>query len=413
MDVEIINTGTELLLGEIVNTNFVYLASKLNQLGFNVLYQSTVGDNRLRMTEVITHALSRADIIITTGGLGPTMGDITKEVTAQVVGRKLILHYDSLNNIRCYFSSLHKEMPENNIRQAMIPEGAIVLNNTCGTAPGVILEDGGKIVINLPGPPVETQAMFDKSVIPYLIERFGMQGVIHSRILHTYNIGESALEEQIKDLVINQSNPTIALYARQGGINIRLTAKAEDIQSANKLIDRTEKQIRNRVGHFIYGVDDETLPGVVGQLLHTKKATISLAESCTGGLTTSMLTDIPGSSAYVKGSIVSYSNDIKINEVGVMPYTLEKYGAVSEQTAVEMAEGMKRRFETSVAVGITGIAGPGGATDVKPVGLVYIAITGYLGTKCHKYNFSGSRTDIKYRSAMTALNLIRNYLLQF
>ena len=410
MIVEIVSTGTELLLGQIVNTNAAYLARKLNSLGFHVLYQSTVGDNRERMTQVLATALARADIVITSGGLGPTQGDITKEVSAGLLNKPLILHEPSLERIRCFFRQRNLPMPDNNVRQAMVPEGAIVVDNERGTAPGVILEEGEKTIIHLPGPPHELELMFERSIVPYLIRRFGEQGIIVSRVLRTYGIGESTLEEKIRDFILNQSNPTIALLARNGEIHVRLTAKGASAMEANELIMRLENQLRQYIDQYIFGVDEESLEIVVGRLLQEKGMTLALAESCTGGLVSSRITDVPGSSVYLTGAIVCYSNQIKIDSVGVPAEILERYGAVSKETACYMAQGIRGKFKTDLGVGITGIAGPGGATATKPVGLVYIAVDGPAGCDCQEYRFFGERTGIKHRTALAALNQLRLYV---
>lgn len=410
MIVEIVSTGTELLLGQIVNTNAPYLARRLNELGFDVLFQSTVGDNRARMTQVLSTALSRADIIITTGGLGPTQGDITKEVTAKLLGRTMDLHEPSVEHIKRFFAARKLAMPDNNLRQAMIPEGAVVLDNDRGTAPGVIIETEQNTVIHLPGPPTETEGMFEYSVIPYLQNRFGVQGIILSKVLRTYGLGESSLEEKIKDFILGQSNPTIALLVRHGEILVRITAKACSDSAAQELIDGLEGQIRERIGQYIFGTDDEALELVVGRLLANKKLTVAFAESCTGGLATSRITDIPGSSEYLLGSVVCYSNTSKVTAVGVPPEIIEQHGAVSEQTACALASGIRQRFTSAIGVGITGIAGPGGAVDGKPVGLVYIAVAGPQGIECHQHHFTGHRTAIKQRTATAALNYLRQYI---
>jgi nicotinamide-nucleotide amidase len=410
MIVEIVSTGTELLLGQIVNTNAPYLARRLNELGFDVLFQSTVGDNRARMTQVLTTALSRADIVITTGGLGPTQGDITKEVAAELLGRKLQLHEPSLEQIKAFFAARKLTMTENNIRQAMIPVGAIVLANARGTAPGVIVPTDTSTVIHLPGPPFEMEGMFENSVAPYLGERFGRQGIILSRVLRTFGLGESLLEERIKDYIKGQSNPTIALLARNFEIHVRLTAKAESEAEAGRLIDELEGKLRERIGEYIFGHDEDTLEAVVGSLLTEKKLTLALAESCTGGLVTSRLTDVAGSSAYLTGSVVCYSNDVKIVAVGVPAATLAEHGAVSRETAEAMAVGICQAMRTDIGVGITGIAGPGGAVPGKPVGLVYIALAGPAGVVCYEHNFTGQRTGIKNRTALSAVNHLRQYI---
>lgn len=410
MIVEIVSTGTELLLGQIVNTNAPYLARRLNELGFDVLFQSTVGDNRVRMAQVLATALDRADIVITTGGLGPTQGDITKEVAAELLGRSMHIHGPSLDHIKAFFAARKLFMPDNNIRQAMIPEGALVLDNDRGTAPGVVVATAKSTVIHLPGPPYEMEGMFENAVVPYLTERFGLQGTILSKVLRTYGIGESTLEERIADFVKSQGNPTIALLARNAEIHVRLTAKASSDAEARALITDLERQLRERIGSFIFGEDEDTIEAVVGRTLAARNLTLALAESCTGGLVTSRITDISGSSAYLVGSVVCYSNNIKTAAVGVPAATLAEHGAVSQETAQAMAEGIRARFGADVGVGITGIAGPAGAVPGKPVGLVYIALAGPAGTTCHEHVFTGQRTGIKHRTALATLNHLRQYI---
>lgn len=413
MIIELVTTGTELLLGQIVNLNAPFLAARLNELGFSVLYQTTVGDNRERMKSVLETAFKRADIIITSGGLGPTQGDITKEVTAALFNKTMYLHEASAAQIKKFFDERRLCMPNNNLRQAMMPEGAQVVKNSCGTAPGVIMEDelAGKIIINLPGPPHELTAMFEKSIVPYLTSRFGLQGAIVSRVLRTYGLGESALEERIKTYILGQSNPTLALLAKNGEIHVRITAKAVSVTEAIRLIDELESQIHPLLDEYIFGIDEETMERSVGNLLVNKKMTLALAESCTGGLVSSLVTDVPGSSQYLMGSIVCYSNAVKVQQVGVPEATIETKGAVSPETAEYMAQGIRKKLNTDIGVGITGIAGPDGATENKPVGLVYIAIDGTAGKVCYEHYFSGQRADIKQRTALTALNHIRRYLL--
>lgn len=413
MIVELVSTGTELLLGQIVNTNVPFLAARLNELGFSVLYQTTVGDNRDRMSSVLRTALKRADIVITSGGLGPTQGDITKEVTASLLDKPMFLDEASVQHIKRYFSECHTCMSDNNLRQAMMPEGAQIINNTCGTAPGVIVEEEktGKIIINLPGPPHELKTMFETSIVPYLKERFGIQGAIVSRILRTYGLGESALEERIKEYILSQSNPTLALLARNGEIHLRITAKSSSEPQALQLIHDLENKIRPALDKYIFGIDDETMEMSVGNLLLEKKLSLALAESCTGGLVTSRITDIPGSSRYLIGSIVCYSNAVKAGQVGVPEEILNTKGAVSRETAESMARGIKDRCYADVGIGITGIAGPDGATADKPVGLVYIAVDGPAGIACFEHHFRGTRTEIKNRTALAALNHLRHYLI--
>jgi len=410
MIVEIVTTGTELLLGQIVNTNAAYLAENLNKLGFDVLYQTTVGDNPQRMAEVLSAALRRADIVVTSGGLGPTQGDITKFVAAKLCGKAMRFDEESMQHIREIAAQRNFPLTENNVRQAMIPEGAHVFANACGTAPGVALEHEDKLILHLPGPPNECQDMFTRSVAPYLLRKYGIQSVIVSRVLHTFGIGESLLEEKIMDFIKTQSNPTLALLVKPGGVLIRITAKATDEAEAKRLIGAAEDAIRSRVGAFIYAADERDMEDAVGALLAEKKLSIACAESCTGGLATSRLTDVAGSSRYVKGAIVSYTNEIKAKELSVPEETLQMHGAVSAETAAAMAEGVRAKFAVDIGLGITGIAGPGGGSEKKPVGLVYIAVAGRDGVKIKRHQFSGTRKRIKYRASQAALDEVRRYI---
>lgn len=406
MIVEVVNTGTELLLGEILNTNFQYLSQQLNKLGYDVLYQTTVGDNGERLKNVLKIALERADIVITTGGLGPTRGDITKEVIAEMLGLEMYLDLDTWDKINTYFAQKGLCMSPNNEKQAMIPLGAAILKNEVGTAPGLTIEYSGKLIVLLPGPPSELHHVCEHQLFPLLLERYAKQGIIYSRILKLRGIGESSVAAQLDDIITNQSNPTIAIYARRGEIIVRITAKAEDIEDAKALISGTEAKVYERLSKFIYGVDNASLAEYLGQELLAHGSTIAFAESCTGGLAGSLMTDIPGSSEYFLGSVVTYSNDAKQKMVNVSEKNLQKYGAVSEQVACEMAAGVKNLFETTYGIGITGIAGPDGATETKPVGLVYIAVADDTGVHCKKHLFGGTRTENKLRSALTAISMV-------
>lgn len=410
MIVELITTGSELLLGEIVNTNSAYLSSALNRAGFDIVYHTTVGDNRQRMKDVMRIALSRADMVITSGGLGPTLGDITKETMADLLGTELILHEPSLAKIKCFFAHRHAHMPTNNQKQAMIPRGAYVLNNSCGTAPGVVLEHDGKVIVHLPGPPRELKRMVEDELIPYLNEHHRQDAVIVSRELHTYGWGESTVDEKLRDILLAQSNPTVALLARAGEILVRITAKAATREAAQALIDTMEERVRARIGETIFATDAQTMEEVVAERLLAQQKTIALAESCTGGLVSSCLTDVSGASQYLKGSVVSYSNEVKEKQLGVSHDTLIRYGAVSEPTARQMAEGVRKLIGVDLGIGITGIAGPSGGTDEKPVGTVYIAVSDAQKTTVRLCHFSGTRTMIKRLVKQAALNEIRNYL---
>ena len=411
MIVELISTGTELLLGDILNSNAQFLAQHLNDAGFLIYYQTTVGDNEERLLKAYDIACHRADIIITTGGLGPTRGDITKEMVAKYLDLPLEMSTMWINKLEAYFKSRGRVMTDNNRKQAMVPHGATVFNNEVGTAPGLAVKSAeGKIFIMLPGPPAETQHVFTEQVMPYLRKEFTNQGVIHSRVLHLRNITESACATALDDLIMAQTNPTIATYARRGEIVVRITAKGKTLKEAENLNKAMEDRIRALLGKFIYGVDYENMAEALGHMLKAHDYTIAFAESCTGGLASSMITDVPGSSEYLLGSVVSYSNMAKHKVLGVKQETLDKYTAVSQQTAKEMAEGVRKLFGTTFGVSVTGIAGPGGGTAEQPVGLVYVAVSSPLGTNVEENRFMSSRTTNKLRSAMAAFSLTMDKL---
>ncbi|WP_422448747.1 competence/damage-inducible protein A [Thermoanaerobacterium sp. DL9XJH110] len=408
MKAETIAVGSELLLGQIANTNAQIISRALQEIGIDVYFHTCVGDNRDRIIEVFKEALGRSDVIITTGGLGPTMDDLTKETIASYIGLPLKVDEDSLERIKSFFSARGRHMTENNYKQALIPEGATAILNKKGTAPGVLLNYKGRIIVMLPGPPYEMEPMLRDTVIPYLSK--WSSKTIYSRVMKFYGIGESQLEETIKDLLVNQSNPTIAPLAKKGEVTLRLTAKADDFLKANELIRPLEEEIKRRVGRYLYGYDDETVEEIVARLLFKYNKTIAVAESCTGGLLAHKLTNIPGISKQFERGVVSYSNNSKLELLGVKKETLEKFGAVSEQTAVEMARGIRLTSRTDIGVSITGIAGPDGGTLEKPVGLVYIGYADSDSSCAEKHIFSGDRIDIKERSADAALHLVRKKL---
>jgi len=409
--VEIVTTGTELLLGQVVNTNAAYLAAKLNELGFDVLYQTTVGDNPGRMREVLRLAFERADIVITTGGLGPTYGDITKEVTAELVGKSLLLDPEAKRRIEVFFSRRGVCMPSRNQKQAMVPEGAVVLYNERGTAPGVVYEHQSRLIVHLPGPPSELKHMVEHTLLPLLQARYPRQGVIFSRVLRVHGIGESQVEERLTDFILNQGNPTLALLARRGEIWVRITAKGETQAAAEHKIAEWETEIQRRLQPHVFGQDDEALEVVVAEALKNRALTIATAESCTGGLLAGRLTEAPGSSAYMTGAIVAYDNRIKRDLLAVSEEMLLRHGAVSEETARAMAAGVCSRLGTDMGVAITGIAGPDGGSSEKPVGLVYIAVAYQGKIDCRRYVFNGGRDEVRYRSTQAALDQIRRAVL--
>lgn len=417
MKAEIISVGTELLLGDIVNTNSQYIAKELASIGIEVYHQSTVGDNVDRLYECFKESLERSDVVITTGGLGPTTDDLTKEVAAKYFGQELKLHEPSWEYIKSLIESRGKKVAPNNKKQAYFPESAIVLKNNNGTAPGAVLRQDNKAIIVLPGPPREMVAMFNESVMPYL-KQFTEDKLI-SKTLRLYGIGESDLELDILDIINEQSNPTVALYAKEMEVTIRITAKVKDEEEAVRLIKPVEDKIRERVGQFVYTNEDiytgeskNVLEEVAAKLLVKKDLKIAVAESCTGGMVSSVLIDYPGiSSVFVEGC-VTYSNEAKMKRLGVKEETLDKFGAVSEETAIEMAEGVAKGLNADIGISTTGIAGPGGGSEEKPVGLVYTAITIKGKTKVYKDIYSGDRQKIRTRVTRDILNNLRIELLK-
>ncbi|NLY44228.1 MAG: competence/damage-inducible protein A [Clostridiaceae bacterium] len=410
MKAEIIAVGTELLLGQILNTNAQYLSVQLSQLGIDVFFQTVVGDNAMRLEETVRTALQRAEVVILTGGLGPTKDDLTKETVAKILDIPLKLHQESLDRIKGYFEKMCRPMSSNNEKQAMLPEGCIVLPNDVGTAPGCIVEKDKNIVILLPGPPNEMQLMFKQHVYPYLRSRSPF--IIYSKVLRVFGTGEASLAEELMDIFENQTNPPVTPYAKQGEVTLRITAKAENEEEAKKLIEPLEQEIRKRLGKRIYGIDEESLEQVVARLLMEQKKTLATAESCTGGLLAQKITSIPGISQCFNTGVITYSNESKVKLLGVLQETLDKFGAVSHQTALEMAEGIRNRYKADIGIAITGIAGPGGGTSKKPVGLVYIGMAVPDKSWYQELHLSGTRERIRNLSTMYALDMIRLYLLE-
>ena len=405
MRAEIITVGTEILLGDIVNTNSQYLAKELADLGVEVYYQGTVGDNEERLLQSLEESLNRSDMVITTGGLGPTKDDLTKETAAKFFNQELVLDERSWNKIEIYFNKLGRVPTENNKKQAYFPKDAIILENSNGTAPGAILRKGKKTIIVLPGPPREMKQMFEESVKPYLKNL--TNEILVSKTLRFYGIGESSLEEEIIDIIKEQSNPTVAPYAKDTEVTLRITAKATSKEEAINLINPVVHKIQDRVGSYIYSEGDISLEDTVAEILVNKNLTISVAESCTGGMVSSHLINYPGISSVFMEGCVTYSNEAKMKSLGVKKETLDKFGAVSEETAREMAEGIAKRHNTNIGLSTTGIAGPEGGSEEKPVGLVYFGI--YINGKIivKRYVFNGNRQQIRLRATKTILNDLR------
>jgi len=410
MQAEIIAVGTELLLGDILNTNAQYLSRKLAELGITVYHQSVIGDNSLRLKEELSLCFNRSEMVITTGGLGPTNDDLTKEVCMKYFNKTMVPHKESLEKIEHYFKVQGKPLTENNKKQAFFPEDAIILPNDHGTAPGCIINDNNKILILLPGPPNENVPMFENYVIPYLKKL--SNNILVSRVLKICGLGESFVATKINDLINSQDNPTIAPYAKEGEVTLRITAKSSSVEKAYELISPVENKIRDLLGNNIYGIDDDTLESVIGEFLIKNNLTISTAESCTGGLLCGRLINYPGISNVLLEGVVTYSNKAKMDRINVKKDTLKKFGAVSLETALEMAEGVAKSSGSLIGISTTGLAGPGGGTDEKPVGLVYIGL--YIQGKKYfkKIQLLGDRQSIRNRTVTIALNFLREKLLQ-
>ena len=409
MKAEIIAVGTEILLGDIVNTNATYLSRRLSELGIYVYHESVVGDNEDRLLEEFHDAFKRADIVITTGGLGPTQDDLTKETGAKFFNRKLVLHEESLTRIIDYFKKSNRSLTEGNKKQAYMPEGAIILKNDHGTAPGCIIEDDGKILIVLPGPPKEAAPMFEDTIVPYL-DKF-RKGILKSRVLRVLGIGEGHMADKIDHIIKSSVNPTVAPYAKDCEAILRLTASCKTLEECNELLDEKEMEIRKVLGKDIYAVGETSIEEVILEILRRKNYTISTAESCTGGLLAGKLINCSGISDYFLEGAITYSNEAKMKRLKVSGETLKKFGAVSYECAEEMAKGMAEAAGTNIAISVTGIAGPTGAAEDKPVGLIYIGL--YINglTKVKKCNFSGDRNTVRNRTVNTALDFLRRELI--
>ncbi|WP_346887749.1 competence/damage-inducible protein A [Clostridium sp. UBA1056] len=409
MKCEILAVGTEILLGDIVNTNAQYIAKRLNEEGIFVYYQSVIGDNPDRLKKAYELAFSRSDLVITTGGLGPTKDDLTKEIAFEYFNKTSVCHKESLEHIKSYFEKTGRQMGKTNEKQAYFPEDAIILKNNNGTAPGCIIEENNKILIMLPGPPKEMKLMFEESVIPYL-KKFSNE-VLVSKVLRVVGVGESLAAEMIGNL-IDSINPTVAPYAKNSEMVFRITAKANSEIEANKLIEPVENEIRNILGDNIYGEGEVTLEDVIGEMLVNRGLTISTAESCTGGMVSSRLINYPGISQSLLEGVVTYSNEAKMNRINVKKEILEKFGAVSHEVALQMAEGVAKTSGTDIGISTTGVAGPGGGTAEKPVGRVYVGLyyKGKITTK--ELNLVGDRQKIREKATINILDMLRRELLK-
>lgn len=406
MKAEILCVGTELLLGDIVNTNAVYLAKELAKLGINVYHQAVVGDNPERLKASLKEALSRCDLVITTGGLGPTCDDLTKETAAEVLGLPMEENAEELHHIKEYFQKINRTMTDNNRKQALIPKGAVILKNGFGTAPGILAENNGKFLALLPGPPREMRPMFDNELAPILKKYTGKTLV--SRTIHIFNVGESSVESKLKDLMNSLENPTLAPYAKDGEVLLRVTAAAESTEKGYEMIEPVIEKVREIIGNeYIYGIDVGNLQTALVKALHEKNLKIATAESITGGLVSKRITEVSGSSEVFECGVCSYSNNIKHSVLGVSQETLDTFTEYSAETALEMAKGVRRISGADIGISTTGIAGPNGGTDEKPVGLVYVAVDSDNYSDVKKLllsrGFSEERELIRYLASSYAL----------
>ncbi len=408
MIAEVICIGTEILLGDIVNTNSAFLARELAALGIDMYHQSVVGDNAQRLKESLILALRRADVVITTGGLGPTYDDLTKKTVADYFGIGMEMHEPSVKKIETLFERLGRTMTPNNLLQAQVPQGSTVFFNDTGFAPGIAVEQDGKTVIMMPGPPSEMRPMFMDRISPYLQRKTG--GMIRSKTLYIFGMGESQVEDTLRELMLASMNPTVAPYAKQGEVQVRVSAKAQSEQEAQALIDPVVAQVKRMLGDVVYGVDVGSLQNALVQTLTEKKLIAATAESCTGGLVSAAITDISGASAVFAGGVCTYTNALKTKLLGVSEDTLATVGAVSAETAQQMAKGVRTLTGADIGVGITGIAGPGGGSDEKPVGLVYVAVSSEAHSEVKKLMLSRGHKDergiIRNAAMLNALSMM-------
>lgn len=411
MKAEIISIGSEILRGQIVDTNANFIAQKLTELGINLEHISAVSDNPESLLSTLKLALQRSDLIITTGGLGPTEDDITYETIARALNLKLIKYPEAEENLKIFFKKINKSISPCNLKQVYLPEGAKIIINQYGTAPAMILEKDNKMICSFPGVPHEMKNLIEENLIPYLKEKFPPSVIKKSKILKITGLGESSVNELIRDYINKQTNLSFGIYANPEDIQVQISTQAPTEKEVEKLLQSSVNQLTKILGNYVYGRDEETIEEVVGNLLKSKKLKISVAESCTGGMLGEMITRIPGSSEYFQGGVISYHAKIKEGLLKVPPEVIKKYGEVSKEVAQLMAEGVRRCCHSDIGISITGIAGPGGATEKKKVGLVYMALADGKKTITQKHQLFGNRQLIRVRSAHRALNMLRMYLM--
>lgn len=407
MRAEILSIGTELLLGQITDTNATYLSRQLSALGIDLFYVSQVGDNLARLSETLHRARDRSDLVVMTGGLGPTEDDLTREAVCAVLGEEPRVDPELEAELRGFFAGRGIQMPERNIKQAWVIPSATPLHNPVGTAPGWWAERDARVVVAMPGVPHEMTRMWENEVVPRLRQSTG--AIIHTRILRVAGLGESTVEERL-DAFLHQTNPTVATYAKRDAVDVRLTAKAPSLEEAREQVAVLEIRVRETLGAHVFGVDTDTPQSVVGRMLAEQHLTLATMESCTGGLLANLITDVPGSSGWFLGGLVSYSNELKA-QWGVPQAVLDEFGAISGETARAMAKAARERLGADIGVGITGVAGPD-AQEGKPAGVVHLAVAAPGRERHSEQHFRGARTEIKWRAAVAALHLIRLVLLR-
>jgi nicotinamide-nucleotide amidase len=410
MRAEIIATGTELLIGGVAETNSLFLSEELLDLGIETAFKTAVADDEKDMEEVLRRALERVDVVLVTGGLGPTVDDVTRKVAAKITRKRLVLNDDALQAIKAALAVRGRQHADASDRQALIPAGARLLRNPVGIAPGFFVLEGGKFLAVLPGVPGEMQAMFRGELRQELAGFAGGKAFLSRKILRTFGLTETKVNEALQD-IMKQDNPVVGLSAKETGVDIRIVARGRSSEAVQAAVDRTEAEIRGRLTDAVYGVDHQEMEEVVGALLKQRRLTISLAESCTGGMIGSRITNIAGSSEYFERGVVVYSNASKTELLGVPQDLIERHGAVSREVGAAMAQGIRTAARTDIGLSVTGIAGPGGGTEEKPVGLVYVALASSGGVKVDEHRFSGNRDQVRVKASQTALDMVRRHLI--
>ena len=410
MKAEIISIGSEILRGQITDTNANFIAKKLVELGIDLEHISAVSDNPESLLSTLKLALKHSDLIITTGGLGPTEDDITYHTIARALNLKLIKYPEAEENLKKFFKKINRTISPSNLKQIYLPEGAKIIINQYGTAPAMILEKDNKIVCSFPGVPHEMKNLIEENLVPYLKEKFPPSVIKKSKILKITGLGESSVNELIRDYINKQTNFSFGIYANPEDIQVQITTQAPTEKEVEKLLQSSVNQLTKILDNYVYGSNEETIEEVVGNLLKTKKLKVAVAESCTGGMMGEMITRIPGSSEYFQGGVISYNVRVKEDLLKVPSKVIKKYGEVSRQVAKLMAEGVQKYCHSNIGISITGIAGPGGATEKKKVGLVYMALADGKKTIAQKHQLFGNRQLIRLRSARRALNMLRMYL---